>query len=391
MRICYFGTYSIGEEYSRNNAIISGLSRNGIEVIQCHEEIWPTHSEKMSVVGQGVLKTAIAYTKTYLKLAYRYLRLPDHDIVFVGYIGHFDMIPARILCWIRSKPLVFDTFYSLYDTVVDDRGLFPAKSLYAKFLYLLDKWSCKLSDLSLLDTWAQVDFFKEKFRLQGIDFHAVPLGVDEKNFYPRDWPVEDGILECISYSSYIPLHGLEVQLEAADILRQQEGIHFTFVGKGQLYPAIRKRAEALNLRNVTFIEWASHRELVEMIADADICLGIFGTTQKASRVIPYKAYEALAMRKPLITGDSPAVRELLVEGVNTLLSPMGDAEGLARRILQLRDDPALRRRIAEDGQRLFQEKCTADSIARSLIDKMKQKWPDYFSDGKNVTVNQTRT
>lgn len=391
MRICYFGTYSTGEEYSRNNAIINGLSRNDVEVVQCHEDVWPTHTAKMSVISQGILRTVVAYSKAYIRLACKYLRLPDHDIVFVGYIGHFDMFPARILSWLRRKPLVFDTFYSLHDTVIVDRSLFSEKSLRAKLLFLIDKWACRLSDLSLLDTWAQVEFFKRNFQLKGVDFLALPLGVDEKNFFPRDWPVEDGVLECISYSSYIPLHGLDVQLEAANILRQQKGIHFTFVGKGQLYPTIREKAEALDLPNVTFIEWVSHRELVEMIAGADVCLGIFGTTRKASRVIPYKAYEALAMRKPLITGDSPAALELLVDGESALVSPMGDAEGLALRILELRNEPSLRRKIAENGLRIFQEKCSADSIARTLIKKMMQKWPAFFTEEAPAVVTEQRS
>jgi len=376
LKICYFGTYSRGEEYARNNAIIAGLEANGVEVIPCQVDVFPTHEEKMGALRAGLARQALAFLRAYVRLAGKYLRAPDHDFVFVGYIGHIDMFPARLLAWLRRKPVVFDAFYSLYDTVVSDRGLYPKGSLRARLLRAIDGWSCRLAELSLLDTWAHVDYFVTEFGLDRSRFLVLPLGTDEKNFFPRPWPEEDGVLDVISYSSYIPLHGIDVQLEAAALLQDERDIRFTFVGKGQLYPEMRARAERAGLDRVRFIEWIAHAELVEMIARADVCLGVFGRTDKAARVIPYKAYEALAMRKPLITGDSPAARESLRDGVHALLSPMGEAGPLAERIRRLRDDPALRRRIAEGGHEFFLARCTGRAMAETILRDLARRWPD---------------
>jgi len=113
---------------------------------------------------------------------------------------------------------------------------------------------------------------------------------------------------------------------------------------------------------VVFTDWVPNQELPRRIAEADVCLGIFGTTDKARRVVPNKVYEALAMAKPVITGDSPAAREVLVGGENALLCEMGNARALAQAILLLKRDRALRERIAQGGYASFRQKFSPKAI-----------------------------
>ena len=47
------------------------------------------------------------------------MHLPQHDVVVVGYLGQLDVLLIRPFTWLRDVPLVWDTFLSLYDTVVD--------------------------------------------------------------------------------------------------------------------------------------------------------------------------------------------------------------------------------------------------------------------------------
>ena len=87
---------------------------------------------------------------------------------------------------------------------------------------------------------------------------------------------------------------------------------------------------------------------------AGCALGIFGTTGKAHRVIPNKAFQAIACGTPLVTADTPAARELLADGDSALLVPPGDAEALAGAVRSLAADTGLARRIAAGGRATYE-------------------------------------
>ena len=129
IKILYFGTYSRGEEYARNLALIEGLKKAGCEVQECHQELWSEHQDKMEAVRGGI-SSLFQLLKSYFLLLKKYFRVEkDFDYMFVGYIGHLDVFLARLLKIFHKKPIVFDTFYSLYDTMIKDRKLYSEQSL----------------------------------------------------------------------------------------------------------------------------------------------------------------------------------------------------------------------------------------------------------------------
>ena len=66
--------------------------------------------------------------------------------------------------------------------------------------------------------------------------------------------------------------------------------------------------------------------------------------------------------------ETPALREIVVPGTHVLAVPPGDPAALADAILRLRDDPALRRRLAEAGARWVQARYAPQHVAACLLD-----------------------
>jgi glycosyltransferase involved in cell wall biosynthesis len=398
MRVCYFGAYE--RNYPRNRVIIEGLSRAGVEVIECHRPLWElTRDKSRGYLSTGsLLRLSWEVLRVYLRLARDYSRVGGHDLIMVGYIGQMDVLLARMLTVFKRKPIVFNPLVSLYDTLVEDRGRIGAGSLRSRLLFFLDKWSCRLSDLILLDTQEHIRYFSEGFGIPPERFRRLWVGAEERVFSPNDQIPDpksqipnpndkipdpksqiplphppphggggkgEGEFKVLFYGKLSPLHGIIRIIEAAGILRQSK-VHFTIIGTGQLSEEVRELAGKMELKEVELVDWVEYQELPLRIKEADVCLGVFGDGEKAGRVIPNKVFQALAMGKPVISGDSPGARELLTHGRDAWLCERGSAEAIAEAILKLKGDPELCRRLGEEGRRLFRERCSTEVLGREI-------------------------
>lgn len=367
MKICYFGTYD--DHYPRNRILISGLARAGLEVTQCHAGLWKDTSAKMKAASSGWFNLGLIWrlVSTYPKLIRDFLRREKVDVMFVGYTGQFDMVFAKIAARLKGVPVVFDAFLSLYDSFVFDRKIVREGSLKARFLYWADKISCQLADIVLLDTEAHINYFVDTFKLPRSKFRRIFIGADDTVFYPREKiKKENDPFLIIHYGKYIPLHGLPYVVKAAKELESDPEIRFRFIGAGDEYERVVSLAKELKVTNIDFVRFLPPEELVDHIAEADVCLGIFGDTDKAARVIPNKVYECMAMGKPVITADSPASREFLSDGENCLFCRLADPSSIASAILRLKKDPLLRQRIAEAGYQLFRDHAAPTPLGREV-------------------------
>jgi len=170
------------------------------------------------------------------------------------------------------------------------------------------------------------------------------------------------------YSSYLPLHGVETIVHAARLLKG-EPLQFRLIGTGRTYSVVRELSEEMKLTNVEFFQPMPITELTGEIRDASICLGgHFGLTEKGGRVIPTKVYQIMASNRPLVAGDTPAVRELLTNGEDCILCVPGNAQELAEAILRLAQDVEFARNLAQRGRLTYERECSEAIITQTLYD-----------------------
>jgi len=368
MDVCFFGGYD--SDYPRNSILRRGLRANDVFVTEAH------------------VRRGHKFWLRYPILVSRWLRccrikVEPRSLLFVPEFCQKDVFLARTIAILYSKRIVFDPLASRFETKVLDWRRKPEGSLAAWWNRAIDRLAFKASDLVLADTEAHKKYYCREFGVSPWKAEVVPVGFDDRVFTQslaqrRKLPSQrESPFTVLFFGSFLPLHGVATAVEAAlHVWKKDKTVRFKFVGSGQTFPRARKLASDLVLANVSFEGWMSQAALADKIAsEADICLGIFGRTEKAARVVPHKIFQSMALSKPVITGRTPAAREFFTHGKDIYLCPAGDPESLARAILELREDEALRHGIARRGYELAWKKFTPQSLGGRLKEILAERFP----------------
>ena len=283
---------------------------------------------------------------------------------------------TKLFSKIRRIPVVYDYFISKFQTFYEDRMWFSRKNRVFKllkyaFLFCVDYFECLLSDRVILDTKTHIKYFNLKFRLKKEKFYRIFIGA-EPIFKAKGSSKENkdkkGKIRVGFWGTYIPLHGIEYIIKAAQNLKDDNRIIISLLGKGQTYTKNYDLAKALKLDNVEFLDMILLNKLPDFISSCDIGLGIFGKGEKSLCVIPNKIYEAIKMRIPLITANTPAVRELFTHKKNIYLCQKANPKSLSDGILELINNKSLRYSIADNAYHLYKDKTSLRCIAKDLAD-----------------------
>jgi glycosyltransferase involved in cell wall biosynthesis len=313
-----------------------------VSVVERHEAVW---EGRRNAWRAGAL-TALRLARAEVRLARRLHG--EFDAVLVGYPGHLDVLALRRA--LPDVPLILNPLVSLSDTLVGDRARFRPGSLPARGLRAVDRRAFAAADVVVADTHAHAELFAS---LGAREVEVVPVGAEERVFHPPWQPA--AARRVLFVGKLIPLHGLEMILRAAATLPD---VQFRVIGEGQLDERLRGRPV-----NVEWIRWVEYEHLGNEYRAAACALGIFGTSAKAARVIPNKAYQALACGTPLVTADTPAARELLSDGESARLVPAGNSEALADAVRGLLADDEAARQLAEHGLATYRAHASEDVLA----------------------------
>lgn len=360
----FFGAYD--PAYPRSAVIRRGLRQNGAVVSECpastHWRVWLRYP----MLVLRFLRSRRERQAAEARVLRRFLFVPEFCAK--------DVPLAKLIGLLTARRVVFDPLAARYETKILDWRRKPPSSPTAWWNFKIDAAAFRLADVILADTAAHKDYFCRTYRIDPGKVRVLYLGFDDEAFRPAavSAPAPDAArpFRVLFFGSFLPLHGVEIVVEAAKLLAKEADIRFRFVGDGQTFPAVREFTARHRLTNVELVGRVPFLRLPVEIADADLCLGVFGRTEKARRVIPHKIYQAMAVGKPVVTARTPGVEEIFAHRRNIYLcdEPLGPALALA--ILELKRDGALREALGTAGGRLVRERFAPKAIGRTLLDDL---------------------
>ncbi len=358
MRWIAFGSYDV-RRHPRVGVLIDGLRDLGDEVTELNVPLPLDTAGRVAMLRQPWRLPLLAFQLLrcwwLLAAAARRHRRSGHpapDAVLVGYLGHFDVHLARLL--FRRTPLVLDHLVSAAGTATD-RGLAgPARTasgngaaassqsggggVKLRLMRAIDRAALGRADVVVVDTRQHQEILPVAAAGGSV---VTPVGASAPWFAAGHRGTPDGgPLKVIFVGLFTPLHGAATIGAALGLLAGEPGIEVTMVGTGQDHAECRRLAAA-NPR-VRWLDWVATEQLPALVAGHHVSLGIFGTTDKAQRVVPTKVFQGAAAGRAVVTSDTPPQRAAL--GDAGCYVPPGDPEALAATLrLLAAERPALSR------------------------------------------------
>ena len=342
-RVCMLGAFAA--DYPRHQIIIAGLERVGVEV-------------KCILLPRNLNTAALM-----LQMIRHWHETTDCDVVIIPAFNQLLGPAAWLLGQLSRKPVLIDYMVGLTDSIVEERG--EASSVQATIYRLIDRFNTARMT-SVTDTAAHRAEFHRVFGGALRKMSVLRVGVYDDWFSPQPPPAENDKLLVQFFGSYIPFHGVDVLLEAIYRFSNDPAVQFELIGRGQTYKESVARAEALKMENVSFVDMVPPPELPHRVAQATVCLGVFGPRAKTDYVIPNKVFQCMALGRPVITAESAALAECFVSGEHLVTVPPGDAEALALAIRKLVDSPSERQRIGAASAAKIQEAFLPQHIGARL-------------------------
>jgi len=334
MKVCLFGKYD--PQYHRYRVLKKGLERCGIPFVECQ-----------TGKSFGSSFNPFLFTLENLELAKKLLGLRrdfSHMIVCTD-LFHIPLV--YLYSRIFRKKLIFDPIASWYATEVYERCSIEKSSVKAKLLLLYERMGFSLPDRVLATTEEFKRFWSKLFSLPLDRISVLPVGGELMKTASDDNSNRGDRFRVSYWGNFLPQHGLEYILQAAKILEKNIDIVFVMIGSGFACKRMRELSKDMNLPNVKFTGYLPNTEFAREISQADVVLGFFRKGGRASRLIGNKVFEGFAFKKAVITGRYPSIRRRFSHKETLYMVEPGNGSELAKAILDLKKNPALRRHIAQ--------------------------------------------
>lgn len=239
--------------------------------------------------------------------------------------------------------------------------------------YKLEAWIYKNSFLITGQTQGIVKNISSRFPAKKT--YWIPNGVDLNYYNPafdfHEWRKEKGFSNedfILLYAGIIGhAQGLEVILQSAKNLSQEEKIKFVFLGSGPKKEKLMTIKQEEKIQNVYFFNAVPKEKMPEVLNSIDASMIPLKRLELFKGAIPSKIFESLAMQKPILLGVEGEAKQLFIhEGKCGLSFEPENADDLTKKILELYNNRNLLKTLGENGRRYVSEKFSRDKIAEDF-------------------------
>lgn len=232
---------------------------------------------------------------------------------------------------------------------------FGRRDFFYKLMVLFERWSFKTADVSIATNESYKKIAVERGGMDPNLCYVVRSGpkLDRLRVLPPVPELKKGRQYLVGYVGVMGAQeGIDLLLEAARYLIQDMGrtdVQFGLVGGGTSLEQMQQMAADMGIADyVTFTGRVPDQQLLEMLNTADVCVNPDVANDMNDKSTMNKIMEYMALAKPIVQFDLTEGKVSAQEA--SLYALRNDPVDMARKIVELLDDPERRTRMGAFGR-----------------------------------------
>jgi glycosyltransferase involved in cell wall biosynthesis len=205
--------------------------------------------------------------------------------------------------------------------------------------------------------------------------NGIPLSPLEKRDagrFLKDLKIPMGYIFLLSVGRLVHEKAYEVLIRALDlVVREYPDVMLAIAGSGVLRAELQGLIDALHL-NDKILLLGDRPDVADLMTHADIFV-----MSSRSEGMPMALLEAMGSGLPVIATQVGGLGEVVEDHSQGILVPAEDPQNLAKAILELLRDPALRKSMGRNARRRIEERYTTERMCRQyeklIIDLYRKK------------------
>lgn len=350
----------IFDEYKGKKVVLEEIE--GIKIVRT--SIYATKSKSFT----KRLRNYLSFTFSSVLQGAKYIDKQDAIItesppLFLGFSGY-------VLAKLKKAKFIFN-ISDLWPESAIKLGVLHNK-LFIKMSVLLEEFCYRKASAVTCQTEGIVDDIVNR----GFDknkVHLITNGVDTKLFkkenrdeaFRREIGIEGKFALC-----YAGIHGLaqglQVIINAAEIVKDEENIQFVFVGDGPEKQDLISMAKEKGLKNVTFLPLQPKTNMPKIVASMDAAIIPLKKLDIFKGALPSKMFETLASEVPIILPVQGEAEKLINNAQAGIVVEPENPKEIAEAVLKLYNDIELRKRFGENARSYVMENYARETITRKL-------------------------
>ncbi|MDP2928834.1 MAG: glycosyltransferase family 4 protein [Candidatus Omnitrophota bacterium] len=161
-----------------------------------------------------------------------------------------------------------------------------------------------------------------------------------------------------------PVKGQKFLIEAMrEVISKNNDVQCLIIGSGPEEAALKSLVRALGMEDHFVFTGAAYMDIPLYLS----CMDVF-VLPSIKEGLGLALLEAMSSTRPCVASATGGICDIVKDGINGILTPVGDSAAIASAILKILSDSALKNNMAERSRDFVKNKFSIDVMADKMID-----------------------